>query len=101
MLKGIQLVGDVMRLSNKTIIFKEEPQFSELFFNLHELVTETQNIVTSTSNDENLHMILLSTIGSFVLPLSITNNSKELVQLIRYEENWVQSKCNEMVAFIK
>ena len=88
-----------MRLSNKKITFKEETQFSELFMNLQELVIATQNIVTSTSNDENLSMILMRTMSLFVLPLSITDNPIEVIQLIRYEEKFLQSKCTEMVKF--
>ena len=88
-----------MRLSNKKITFKEETQFSELFMNLQELVIATQNIVTSTSNDENLSMILMRTMSLFVLPLSITDNPIEVIQLIRYEENFLQSKCTEIVKF--
>ena len=90
-----------MRLSNRKITFKEETQFSELFMNLQELVITTQNIVASTSNDENLSMILMRTMSLFVLPLSITDNPIEVIQLIRYQEKWVQSKCNEMVKFTK
>ena len=88
-----------MRLSNRKITFKEETQFSELFMNLQELVITTQNIVASTSNDDNLSMILMRTMSLFVLPLSITDNPIEVIQLIRYEENWVQSKGNKLVRF--
>ena len=47
----MQVVENIMALSNKTITFKDETHFSELFMTLKELVMSAQNFVTSTYLD--------------------------------------------------
>ena len=47
----MKIVENIMALSNKTITFKDETHFSELFMTLQELVITAQNFVMSSNVD--------------------------------------------------
>ena len=86
--KGMQIIENIMTLSNKTITFTEEPHFSEFFMNFQEFVMTTENFVMSTSHHMDLEDFLMNTLKHYLklfeFPL---DNPGHAIQLIRYTKN--------------
>ena len=82
----MQIVDSIVALSKKTVTFKEETYFSELFLNLQELVMTTQNIVMSAFNNMDFIDFLSNSLQHYLELFGIQLDTPEqAIQLIRYE----------------
>ena len=84
MLKGIQIGDNLMALSDKNIIFKEETHFSELFMSLQQLIKTSQNFATSTSHSIGVENFLKNTLEHYLDTFNVSlDNPGQAIQLIR------------------
>ena len=82
--KGIQLIDNMILLSNKKVKLTEEAYFSEVLLNFQELVMTTQNFTMNSSKRKSLEDVLMSTISHYLKLYDVqVGNPGQAIQLIR------------------
>ena len=82
--KGIQLIDNMILLSNKKVKLTEEAYFSEVLMNFQELVMTTQNFTGNSSDHKSLGDILMSAITHYLKLYDVrVDDPGQAIQLIR------------------